>query len=184
MGINLLINRKKSYKLTKATIGKLVAEINSAIDLKLDGEKISDDNFEVANNFYLSIFSEFEYKYIPNPTHESVLNIIKAFQYIGRIISDCELTEDELTYVRHVLSDIRNIDVSDIFNGIEVKTNEMNLILLNLEIIAYEVKNMNLDKEFILPDKNMVKKLIKPVVKGCFHSGRSDSLLPLRWRWF
>lgn len=66
IGMNLLVNRKKDYRLSKATLHNLVSEINNAIDLRLSGENVSRDSFEVADGFYLSIFSRFEYKYFPN----------------------------------------------------------------------------------------------------------------------
>lgn len=168
VGINLLANRKKEYKLSKATVINLIDEINKAIDVKLAGGEISKENFKVANDFYKSIFSKFEYKYFSNSTQESVLNLIKAFQYIGWILSDYELSEEELKYIKNVLNDIENVSSEDIFNGITVKTDVMNLILLNLEIIAYEVENKDLTKDNIIPNKKTIKQLTKPIIKRQF----------------
>lgn len=168
VGINLLANRKKEYKLSKATITNLIDEINNAIDIKLAGGEVSKENFKVANDFYKSIFSKFEYKYFSNSTLESVLNLIKAFQYIGWILSDYELSADELKYIKNVLKDIENVSSEDIFNGITVKRDIMNLILLNLEIIAYEVENKDLTKDNIIPDKKTIKQLTKPIIKRQF----------------
>ena len=168
VGINLLANRKKEYKLSKATIANLIDEINNAIDIKLAGGEVSKENFKVANDFYKSIFSKFEYKYFSNSTLESVLNLIKAFQYIGWILSDYELSADELKYIKNVLKDIENVSSEDIFNGITVKRDIMNLILLNLEIIAYEVENKDLTKDNIIPDKKTIKQLTKPIIKRQF----------------
>ena len=45
----------------------------------------------------------------------------------------------------------RVVDVSDIFANAVVKTKEMNLILLNLEIIVSELKNKDFKEDFLLP---------------------------------
>ena len=97
---------KRDYKLTKATIGSLVNELNNAIDLKLNGENVSMDSFKTANGLYLAIFNKFEYKYFPTKAQESVLNIVKAFQAIGFGISEINLTNNELRYIKYILSNL------------------------------------------------------------------------------
>lgn len=77
------------------------------------------------------------------------------------------MSEEELLYTKKVLSDIENVGASDIFNGIEVKTEEMNLILLNMEIIVNETKNRDLEKETDIPDLKSVKST-KPHLKRYF----------------
>ena len=37
VGLNIIVNKKKDYKLTKTTISNLIDELNKAIDLKLAG---------------------------------------------------------------------------------------------------------------------------------------------------
>lgn len=166
VGLNVIVNGKKEYKLSKTTITKLIDELNNAIDSKLNGDEVS-DNFKVVNGFYLSIYNKLEYKYFPTKTQQAVLNVVKSFQYIGRVISDCDLTETELKYIREILSNIKEIDSSSIFEGIEIESNEMHLVLLNLEIIANEV-NKDLTEDKILPDKKTIISLIKPILKKQF----------------
>ena len=167
VGLNLLINRNKTYKLTKATIGSLINELNNAIDLKLDGGDVSIDNFKTINGFYLSIFSKFEYKYFPTKIQQSVLDVVKSFQYIGRVLSEFDLSENELLYLKDVLSRIREINPEEIFEGIEIETEEMPLALLNLEIIANETKR-DLTDEFSIPDRKTAFSLVKPIIKRQF----------------
>jgi len=165
VGLNVIVNGKKEYKLSKTTITKLIDELNNAIDSKLQGDEVFDD-FKVVNGFYLSIYNKLEYKYFPTKTQQAVLNVVKSFQYIGRVISDCDLTETELKYIREILSNIKEIDSSSI-EGIEIESNEMHLVLLNLEIIANEV-NKDLTEDKILPDKKTIISLIKPILKKQF----------------
>ena len=168
VGLNIVVNRKKDYKLSKATIDNLVGEINNAIDLKLAGEDVCEQNFKTANGFYLSIFNKFEYKYFPTNTQKSVLNIIKSFQYIGKVITEFNLSKNELIYIKDSLSKIQEINPEDIFESIEVDTKEMYLVLLNLEIIVSEIKNKDLTKDTIVPDKKSVLQSIKPISKKQF----------------
>ena len=51
VGLNMAINRKKDYKLSKATIDMLISELDKAIDLKLDGKDVFSDNFRTINGF-------------------------------------------------------------------------------------------------------------------------------------
>ena len=166
VGLNVIVNGKKEYKLSKTTITKLIDELNNAIDSKLNGDEVFDD-FKVVNGFYLSIYNKLEYKYFPTKTQQAVLNVVKSFQYIGRVIADCDLTETELKYIREILSNIKEIDSGSIFEGIEIESNEMHLVLLNLEIIANEV-NKDLTEDKILPDKKTIISLIKPILKKQF----------------
>ena len=165
VGLNIIINKKKDYKLSKATIDKLINELENGINSRLNGEEISYESFKSVNGFYLSIYNKLEYKYFPTKTHESVLNIVKSFQNIGYLISKIDFTDDELKYTKETLSKIRETDSEDIFEGIDIETREMSLILLNLEIIANEINN-NLTEDTIIPDKKAVKKYIKPILKA------------------
>ena len=160
VGLNLLVNRKKEYELTKNMIEKLAGEIIHAVDLKLAGKDVSRESFDVINGFYTNIISKFEYKYFPSPVQESVLNIIKAFQFIGIILSDSTLSEDELHHIKNTVKNISNIKSEDIFN-ISVKTREMNFVLLNLKIIVNEIQNKDSLKQNIIPDKNIVRGFFK-----------------------
>lgn len=168
VGLNILVNKKKEYKLSKATIDNLIGEINNAIDLKLGGKEVSEDSFKTANGFYLTIFSKFEYKYFPTKIQQSVLNIIKSFQYIGKVLCDFNLSKNELEYIREVLSNVGDGDSEKIFKRIDVDTKEMHLVLLNLEIIANEIKNKDLTKDTILPDRKTILQSIKPIIKKQF----------------
>ena len=167
VGLNMAINRKKDYKLSKATIGMLISELDKAIDLKLDGKDVFLDNFRTINGFYLSIFNRSEYKYFPSEIHKSVLNVVKSFQYIGKIISEHDLSNKELLYIRSVLSQIKHIDLEDIFDGIEVESKVMYLVLLNLEIISNEIRK-DLTDEIMLPDKNTLKTQFKSLIRQYF----------------
>lgn len=40
VGINIIVNKKKEYKLSKTTITKLIDELNNAIDSKLHGDEV------------------------------------------------------------------------------------------------------------------------------------------------
>lgn len=167
VSLNIIFNKQKEYKLSKETINKLIGELNNAVDSKLDGNSVSIDTFKVINGFYLSIYNKFEYKYFPTKTQQAVLNVVKSFQYIGKIIAEYNLTETELRYIKEILSKIKNIDTDTIFEGIEIKTKEMYLVLLNLEIISNEV-NKDLTEDRILPDKKTLISLIKPILKKQF----------------
>lgn len=157
---NIIINRKKNYKYSKASIDTLINELNKAIDLKLEGKEVSLDNFKESNGFYKIIFNRFEYKFFPTKTHESVLNKVKSCQYIGRIVSKYDFTEDELKYTKKVLANIREISPDEIFEGIEIKTREMSLILLNLEVLANEFKkDLSNDKKFV--DRKTIKRIME-----------------------
>ncbi|WP_407380602.1 FUSC family protein [Methanobrevibacter sp.] len=168
VGINLLANRNKQYKLSKQTIDSLTDEINNAVDLKLSGKEVTKDSFKTANGFYSSIFSQFEYKYFSSPIQESVLNVVKSFQYIGSIIADYDLTRNELEYIKKILSNIDDSKSFDVFKDFEVETKEMNVVLLNFENIIDEINNANLSKEAVLPDKEFIKPLIIPSIKRNF----------------
>lgn len=169
VAVNLLTNRHNSpEKSTKRTIDSLVGEIGKAVDLKLDGQEVSEDDFKVSNRFYSSMLLNFEYKIFPSAEQESILNVIKSFQYIGKIIADYDLTDNELRYIKHLLSNIREIDPKDIFNGIEVETKEMNIVLLNFECIAHEINKDPSEKKFSLPDFETLKPIMKAVFKRVF----------------
>jgi len=167
VGLNMAINRKKDYKLSKATIDMLISELDKAIDLKLDGKDVFSDNFRTINGFYLSIFNRSEYKYFPSEIHKSVLNVVKSFQYIGKIISEHDLSNKELLYIRSVLSQIKHIDLEGIFDGIEIESKVMYLVLLNLEIISNEIRK-DLTDEIMLPDKNTLKTQFKSLIRQYF----------------
>ena len=167
VGLNMAINRKKDYKLSKATIDMLISELDKAIDLKLDGKDVFSDNFRTINGFYLSIFNRSEYKYFPSEIHKSVLNVVKSFQFIGKIISEHDLSNKELLYIRSVLSQIKHIDLEDIFDGIEIESKVMYLVLLNLEIISNEIRK-DLTDEIMLPDKNTLKPQFKSLIRQYF----------------
>lgn len=96
------------------------------------------------------------------------MNVVKAIQYIGWIISECDLSQCELKYLKNILKDIKTIKPDEIFNGIDVETKYMNLVLLNLEIIVSEIQNYHSIEETAIPSKDSVKKLIKPVLKRVF----------------
>ena len=145
----------------------LISELDKAIDLKLDGKDVFSDNFRTINGFYLSIFNRSEYKYFPSEIHKSVLNVVKSFQYIGKIISEHDLSNKELLYIRSVLSQIKHIDLEDIFDGIEIESKVMYLVLLNLEIISNEIRK-DLTDEIILPDKNTLKTQFKSLIRPYF----------------
>ncbi len=168
VGINLLANRNKQYKLSKQTINSLTKELNNAIDLKLLDEKVSKDSFKIANGFYSSIFSQLEYKYFPSSIQESILNVIKSFQYIGFIISDYDLTKNELKYIKKILVDWEESKYNNVFEDFEAETKVMNVVLLNLENIMDEINANDLTKEANIPDKNFIKSLIKPIIQRNF----------------
>ena len=165
VGLNILVNRKKDRKLSKETICSLIEEIDKAIDLKLEGKEVSKESFKTANGFYSSLFNKFEYKYLPSPRQESVLNIVKAFQYIGVILADFDLSKNELNYLKKTLDEILEINPNDICESVNVETDEMYLVLLNLEIIADEIKNKDFEKESAIPEKKSLKELFKPFLK-------------------
>ena len=167
VGLNIVVNSKKDYKLSKATIDGLVNELDRSIDSKLNDEEISHENFKTVNGLYLAIFNKFEYKYFPTEKHQSALNLIKSFQYIGFLIADYNFSENELKYTKEVLSEIREINPEDIFTGVEIETNEMSLILLNLEIIANEV-HKDWTGDISLPDKKIIMTLMMPILKNEF----------------
>ena len=168
VGLNILVNRKKDRKLSKETICNLIEEIDKAIDLKLEGKEVSKESFKTANGFYSSLFNKFEYKYLPSPRQESVLNIVKAFQYIGVILADFDLSKNELNYLKKTLDEILEINPNDICESVNVETDEMYLVLLNLEIIADEIKNKDFEKESAISEKKSLKELFKPFLKYQF----------------
>lgn len=168
VGINLLVNRNKQYKLSKKTIDSLTEELNYAIDLKLSGNEVSEDSFKTANGFYSSIFSQFEYKYFPSPIQESILNVVKSFQYIGSIIANYDLTTKELNYIKKILHEFSESRYIDVFEDFEVETNIMYVVLLNLDNIKSEINNADLSKVTIVPDKRFVKQLINPIIRRNF----------------
>lgn len=167
VALNVLVNKKKEYKLSKQTIDNLILEIDRAIDLKLEGKEVSKGSFKTANGFYSSHFGRFEYKYLPSSKQESVLNIVKAFQYIGVIVADGNLSEMELNYLKKTLDEILDISPEDIFE-LNVETDDMYLVLLNLEIIANEIKNKDLPNEVNAQDKKSLNELFKSFIKYQF----------------
>lgn len=168
VGLNIKVNRKKTYKLSKATVDSLIKEINKAVDLRLVGEKVSLKSFKTVDGFYLSIFNRFEYKYFPTNNQKSVLNVVKSFQSIGTIIAKYDLKDFELKYIKECLDKIEKKDFTNIFTPLEVESNEMHIVLLNLEIIAHEVKNKDLTDKISIPDKDTIKSLLKPIIKSQF----------------
>ncbi len=165
VGINLLVNRNKKFKLSKQTIDSLVSELNNAVDLKLDGKEVSKENFKTANGFYLNMFFHFEHKSFPSPAQESFLNIVKSFQNIGVIVADYNLFPNELKEIKRILDNLKDIKSVDYFESINVETKEMNIVLLNFEYIVDELVNVDSTREFVLPDKKYIRSLIKPVIK-------------------
>ncbi len=157
---NIIINRNKDYKLSKSTIDNLLNDLNKGIDLKLEGKPVSDDNFKSIKGFYLTIYNKLEYKYFPSESHQSILNIVKALQYIGILISNYDFTVDELNYMKKVLSNIRDIGPEEIFTGIDFKTKEMSLILLNLEILSCEITK-DLTDNTIISDRRVLFSLMR-----------------------
>ena len=169
VAMNFLANKNNSlHSMSKQTIDSLTSEIDKAVDMKLNGKEVSKDNFKITGKFYTDMFSNFEYKAFPSPVQESVMNIAKSFQYIGRVLANYDLTDNELKYIKYLLSNIRKIDSDDIYGGIEVETKEMNLVLLNFEYIADEIKNEGLTNEFVLPDIRYIRPIIKSVLKRIF----------------
>ena len=169
VAVNLLTNRHSSpQKTSRQAIESLAGEIDRAVDLKLEGKEVSEDDFKLARNFYTNMVLNFELKIFPSPTQESALNIAKSLQYIGQIIANYDLTDGELRYIKHLLSDIREMEPADIFNGIEVETEEMNVVLLNFEYIADEISKEHTTKEFNLPDYKTLKTILKAVSKRIF----------------
>lgn len=154
--------------MSRASIDNLIFELNNAIDLKLDGKDVSEDNFKTANGFYLTTFNKFEYKYFPSKTQKPILNVIKSFQYIGNVICNFNLSDNELRYIKNVLSRIWEYDSKQQFKDVVIDTKEMYLVLLNLEIIAYEIKNKDVVNDTSLPDKKTVLQLIIPLIKRQF----------------
>ena len=168
VGLNIILNRDKHHNISKETLDNLIEEVNRSVDLKLEGEEVSMDSFKIAKEFYLSLFQRFEYKYFPNPKHQSVLNIVKAFQSVGYILSQSDLTDNELRYIKKVLSKIREIEIEDIFEGIEIETEKMIPILLNLEIIASEL-NKDFSDEIKIQDKQILTQIFKPFNRRQFN---------------
>ena len=167
VGLNIILNRDKHHNITKETIDNLVEELNKSIDLKLEGKDVSPDSFKTAKDFYLSLFHRFEYKYFPSPKQQSILNIVKAFQSVGYLLSQSDLSDNELRYIKKVLSEIREIKIEEVFEGVEIETKEMTPILLNLEIIVNEL-NKDLSDEFAIPYKKIITQLFKPFDKRRF----------------
>ncbi|SEL12460.1 Fusaric acid resistance protein-like [Methanobrevibacter gottschalkii] len=167
VSLNLMINNKKYSKLSKLTLFSLIDELCNAVDLKLEGKEVSINSFNVANGFYRSIFSKFEYKYFPNPKHESIINVVKSFQYIGWVLSKYGLSENELMYLKRVLMDIKSFKFSEI-GEITVETKEMNMVLLNLKIIENEAFNKNMEKENKIPNIHIILSVLKPLIKRQF----------------
>ena len=161
VGLNIVLNRDKHYNLSKETLDNLVGELDRSIDLKLEGKDVSQDSFKIAKEFYLSLFHRFEYKYFPSPKQQSVLSIVKAFQSVGYLLSLSDLSDDELRYIKKILSEIREIKIDEVFGGIEIKSMKMKHILLNLEIIIHEL-NRDLSDEFTIPYKKSITQLFKP----------------------
>ena len=152
VGLNIILNRNKYHNLSKETLDNLVEELERSIDLKLEGKDVSQDSFKIAKEFYLSLFHRFEYKYFPSPKQQSILNIVKAFQSVGYLLSLSDLSDDELRYIKKVLSEIREIKIEEVFEGVEIKSMKMKHILLNLEIIVNEL-NKDLSDELQFPIK-------------------------------
>ena len=168
VGLNIILNRDKHHNLSKETMDNLVEELNKSIDLKLDGKDVPRDSFKIAKEFYLSLFHRFEYKYFPSTKQQSVLNIVKAFQSVGYLISRSDLSDNELRYIKKVLSEIKEIKIEEIFEGVEIGTKGMMHILLNLEIIVNEL-NKDLSDEFTIPDKKIIIQLFKPFNRKQFN---------------
>lgn len=164
VGLNVIVNKKKDYKWSKATINSLINELDNAIDLKLKGENVSQDIFETANGFYMAIYNKFEYNLFPSKAHQTTLNIIKSFQYIGFGLAENDFAENELNYIKEVLSKIKEIDPEEIFEGIKLENRKMSIVLLNLEIIANEIKG-DLSEDVSLPDKRTIMKLLRHILK-------------------
>lgn len=168
VGLNILLNRDKHYNISKETLNNLVEEVNKSIDLKLEGKDVSMDSFKTAKGFYLSLYHRFEYKYFPSPKQQSVLNIVKAFQSVGYLLSQSDLSDNELRYIKKLLSEIREIKIEEVFEGAEIETKGMMPILLNLEIIVNEL-NKDLSDEFTIPDNNIITQLFKPFNRSQFN---------------
>ncbi len=168
VGLNIILNRDKHYNISKETLNNLIEEVNKSIDLKLEGKDVSMDSFKTAKEFYLSLYQRFEYKYFPSPKQQSILNIIKAFQSIGYLLSKSNPTDNELRYIKKVLSEIREIKIEEVFEGVEIETKGMMHILLNLEIIANEL-DKDLSDNITAPDKKILTQIFKPFNKRQFN---------------
>ena len=168
VGLNIILNRDKHYNISKETLDNLVEELNKSIDLKLEGKDVSPDSFKVAKGFYLSLYHRFEYKYFPSPKQQSILNIVKAFQSIGYLLSQGDFSDNELRYIKKILSEIREIKIEEVFDGVEINTKEMTHILLNLEIIISEL-DKDLSDDTTIPDKKIISQLFKPFNRRQFN---------------
>lgn len=160
VGLNIILNRDKHYNISKETMDNLVEEVNRSIDLKLEGKDVSPDSFQTAKGFYLSLYHRFEYKYFPSPKQQSILNIVKAFQSVGYLLSKSDLSDNELGYIKKVLSNIREIKIDEVFERAEIETKGMLPILLNLEIIVNEL-NKDLSDEHTIQEKKIISQIFK-----------------------
>lgn len=167
VGFNLVLNGKKYSNFNKYTVSSLIDEIIGAVELKLDGKEVAIENFNVADGFYRSAFSKFEHKFFPTQKNESYLNIIKSLQFIGWVISKCDLSLNELNYIKIVLNDFKESKTFDIEN-IPVEHEEMNLVVLNLKVIKNELENSHDKTSDNIPDMKAVIGIVKPLVKRQF----------------
>ena len=168
VSLNLLINYKNSYKLSLENIDYLFNELYEGIDLKLEGKPVSREVFKYIHSFYANFYNNFEYKYFPNPNQQVVLNIVKSIQNIGILLSRYDFTSSELKYIKKILNNIENTDSYEIFHGINFKTKEMSIVLLNLEILSYGICS-DLNHGSIIPNRKMILNFIITHLEEIFH---------------
>lgn len=168
VGLNILINRNKTYKISSQTLNQLSEDLKNVIDSKLNDETVLINHFKIADEFYSSLYSKFEYKFFPTPAQDSFLNLIKAFQYIGDVILEFDLSKNELLYIKEVLTKIDGISKEQLYSDVDIETKEMYLVLLNFEIIIHEMKKDDLENESLTIDKKQVRQLLKPLIKKQF----------------
>lgn len=168
VSLNLLINYKNSYKLSVENIDYLFNELYDGIDLKLEGKPVSREVFKYIHSFYANFYNNFEYKYFPNPNQQVVLNIVKSLQNIGTLLLMYDFTSTELKYIKKTLSNIENTNSNEIFYGINFKTKEMSIVLLNLEILSYGLCR-DLNNTSIIPNRKMILNFIITHLEEIFH---------------
>ncbi len=168
VSLNLLINYKNSYKLSVKNIDHLFNELYEGIDLKLEGKPVSREFFKFINSYYANFYNNFEYKYFPNPKQQLILNIVKSLQNIGILLSMYDFTSSELKYIKKTLSNIENTDSNEIFHGINFKTKEMSVVLLNLEILSYRISK-DLNHASIIPNRKKIFNFIITHLEEIFH---------------
>lgn len=168
VGLNLLINRNRFIKSSKAGLKNIIDDIIKLIQHKKNNEEIDDHKLiENTNRIKNEVYDSLKKNYFSKPKNIKLINIATGLQQIGLTIENNNLSKKQLNLLEKLFVNIK--DNPDDKNNIKIiediiQDNEFHYgILSNLKIILFELKHdniiANIDKK--VPTNFKIKTILK-----------------------